>query len=127
MGKLTPKSEVPVPGSWGMESRTASQHLSGSMWARPGCQSVSHFHPLLQLSLAQQQPRALGPAPGLTGLPLPQSSTRRAGLCCTNCHTTTTTLWRRNADGEPVCNACGLYTKLHGVSGAGEWGKAEGC
>ncbi|XP_041112454.1 transcription factor GATA-5-like isoform X1 [Polyodon spathula] len=45
-----------------------------------------------------------------------QSSSRRAGLCCTNCHTTTTTLWRRNAEGEPVCNACGLYMKLHGVA-----------
>ncbi|XP_041112455.1 transcription factor GATA-5-like isoform X2 [Polyodon spathula] len=44
------------------------------------------------------------------------SSSRRAGLCCTNCHTTTTTLWRRNAEGEPVCNACGLYMKLHGVA-----------
>ncbi|KAJ6665762.1 hypothetical protein lerEdw1_002132 [Lerista edwardsae] len=43
------------------------------------------------------------------------SSSRRAGLCCTNCHTTNTTLWRRNAEGEPVCNACGLYMKLHGV------------
>ncbi|XP_054995938.1 transcription factor GATA-5 [Sorex araneus] len=43
------------------------------------------------------------------------SASRRAGLCCTNCHTTNTTLWRRNADGEPVCNACGLYMKLHGV------------
>uniref|UniRef100_A0A8V0ZPS1 GATA binding protein 5 n=1 Tax=Gallus gallus TaxID=9031 RepID=A0A8V0ZPS1_CHICK len=42
------------------------------------------------------------------------SSSRRAGLCCTNCHTTNTTLWRRNAEGEPVCNACGLYMKLHG-------------
>ncbi|KAG9347218.1 hypothetical protein JZ751_004785 [Albula glossodonta] len=39
----------------------------------------------------------------------------RVGLSCTNCHTTTTTLWRRNAEGEPVCNACGLYMKLHGV------------
>ena len=35
--------------------------------------------------------------------------------------TTTTTLWRRNVDGEPVCNACGLYMKLHGVS------RARGC
>ncbi|XP_041102084.1 GATA-binding factor 6-B-like [Polyodon spathula] len=43
------------------------------------------------------------------------SSSRRIGLSCANCHTSTTTLWRRNADGEPVCNACGLYTKLHGV------------
>ncbi|XP_061546861.1 transcription factor GATA-5 [Phycodurus eques] len=43
------------------------------------------------------------------------TTSRRAGLCCTNCHTSTTTLWRRNAEGEPVCNACGLYMKLHGV------------
>lgn len=27
-----------------------------------------------------------------------------------------TSLWRRNAHGEPVCNACGLYYKLHGVN-----------
>lgn len=46
---------------------------------------------------------------------LRQSASRRVGLSCTNCHTTTTTLWRRNAEGEPVCNACGLYMKLHGV------------
>lgn len=53
-----------------------------------------------------------------------QTTSRRAGLCCTNCHTSTTTLWRRNAEGEPVCNACGLYMKLHGVSrgeGRGSW------
>ncbi|XP_071231827.1 GATA-binding factor 6-B-like isoform X2 [Salvelinus alpinus] len=43
------------------------------------------------------------------------SSSRRIGLSCANCQTSTTTLWRRNAEGEPVCNACGLYTKLHGV------------
>jgi len=34
---------------------------------------------------------------------------------CTNCNTTVTTLWRRNPDGNPVCNACGLYQKLHGI------------
>lgn len=50
-----------------------------------------------------------------------KSSSRRAGLCCTNCHTTNTTLWRRNAEGEPVCNACGLYMKLHGVRAGVCW------
>jgi len=44
-----------------------------------------------------------------------QSSNRRIGLQCSNCLTQTTTLWRRNNDGETVCNACGLYYKLHGV------------
>ena len=43
------------------------------------------------------------------------SSTKREGTSCTNCATTTTTLWRRNTNGEPVCNACGLYHKLHNV------------
>ncbi|KAI7886030.1 hypothetical protein K492DRAFT_178757 [Lichtheimia hyalospora FSU 10163] len=36
-------------------------------------------------------------------------------ICCTNCETTNTPLWRRNAKGEPLCNACGLFLKLHGM------------
>lgn len=57
--------------------------------------------------------QALNGSPSLSSQ---QTTSRRAGLCCTNCQTTTTTLWRRNGEGEPVCNACGLYMKLHGVS-----------
>uniref|UniRef100_A0A8C4NG00 GATA binding protein 2 n=1 Tax=Eptatretus burgeri TaxID=7764 RepID=A0A8C4NG00_EPTBU len=44
------------------------------------------------------------------------SAARRAGTACANCQTTMTTLWRRNANGDPVCNACGLYFKLHNVN-----------
>ncbi|CAJ0954763.1 unnamed protein product [Ranitomeya imitator] len=44
------------------------------------------------------------------------SAARRAGTSCANCQTTTTTLWRRNANGDPVCNACGLYYKLHNIN-----------
>ncbi|XP_029049636.1 GATA-binding factor C-like isoform X2 [Osmia bicornis bicornis] len=44
------------------------------------------------------------------------SAARRAGTSCANCKTATTTLWRRNQAGEPVCNACGLYYKLHNVN-----------
>ncbi|CAL4115996.1 unnamed protein product, partial [Meganyctiphanes norvegica] len=43
------------------------------------------------------------------------SGNRRMGQTCTNCHTNTTSLWRRNAQGDPVCNACGLYFKLHNI------------
>ncbi|CAN6599904.1 hypothetical protein TRVA0_001S08042 [Trichomonascus vanleenenianus] len=34
---------------------------------------------------------------------------------CSNCHTKTTPLWRRSPEGLPLCNACGLFLKLHGV------------
>jgi hypothetical protein len=40
---------------------------------------------------------------------------KKTGIICSNCSTSTTTLWRRNGDGLPVCNACGLYYKLHKV------------
>ncbi|KAK3854304.1 hypothetical protein Pcinc_039205 [Petrolisthes cinctipes] len=45
----------------------------------------------------------------------PPQPPRRSGMTCSNCQTTNTTLWRRNNSGEPVCNACGLYFKLHGL------------
>ncbi|CAG9773728.1 unnamed protein product [Ceutorhynchus assimilis] len=42
-------------------------------------------------------------------------ASKRVDICCTNCRTQTTTIWRRNVRGEMVCNACGLYFKLHGI------------
>jgi len=43
------------------------------------------------------------------------TTSRREGTICSNCKTSNTTLWRRNNSGEPVCNACGLYYKLHSI------------
>ncbi|KAI9840334.1 MAG: putative electron transfer flavoprotein subunit [Sclerophora amabilis] len=34
---------------------------------------------------------------------------------CQNCATTITPLWRRDESGHTICNACGLYHKLHRV------------
>ncbi|XP_011147681.1 box A-binding factor isoform X3 [Harpegnathos saltator] len=56
------------------------------------------------------------PKPKQTITPVNITGVRRTGVQCANCKTSNTTLWRRNNSGEPVCNACGLYFKLHNMN-----------
>ncbi|CAG8482726.1 16910_t:CDS:2 [Dentiscutata erythropus] len=44
-----------------------------------------------------------------------QHQVNRQALICANCGTNTTPLWRRDESGNTICNACGLYFKLHNV------------
>lgn len=39
-----------------------------------------------------------------------------SALACNNCQTKVTPLWRRDHVGNPLCNACGLFLKLHGIN-----------
>lgn len=55
-------------------------------------------------------------APSRPGSPGPKNGDQNGvPTTCTNCFTQTTPLWRRNPEGHPLCNACGLFLKLHGV------------
>lgn len=54
-------------------------------------------------------------APSRPGSPRPGGESSGVPTTCTNCFTQTTPLWRRNPEGHPLCNACGLFLKLHGV------------
>ncbi|OLY79249.1 Transcription factor elt-1 [Smittium mucronatum] len=45
-----------------------------------------------------------------------ESSPPTPSLQCVNCFTKNTPLWRKDADGGSLCNACGLYFKLHKVN-----------
>ncbi|KAF9942337.1 putative electron transfer flavoprotein subunit [Mortierella alpina] len=59
--------------------------------------------------------KANGGQPCTTCAGVTQQQTGRQNLVCANCRTTTTPLWRRDSSGNTICNACGLYFKLHNV------------
>lgn len=61
----------------------------------------------------QQQATILPSPPNEPQSSLTEPTIIESGQECANCHQTQTPLWRKNERGEPVCNACGLYAKLH--------------
>lgn len=83
---------------------------------------TSHPHPhtttppaSIDDNLSRGQPSPISEVSPVTGAPAALSAAPRRLLQCTNCLTRTTPLWRKDDHGELLCNACGLFYKLHGV------------
>lgn len=55
--------------------------------------------------------------PGVKSLEKPKEETKdpTKPTECQNCHTVKTPLWRKDPSGNTLCNACGLFLKLHGT------------
>ena len=47
----------------------------------------------------------------------------RKGVC-TNCQTSSTSTWRKDSEGRPLCNACGLYFRIHKIHRPAEWARS---
>ncbi|KAI9260214.1 hypothetical protein BY458DRAFT_516522 [Sporodiniella umbellata] len=89
------------------DTNCQSKSLPASRAPSPSCQPpmspLSPFHP--------QHKKTTGC--GKRSPVHPSSPADGKAPICSNCHTTTTPLWRRSAEDELLCNACGLYLKLH--------------
>ncbi|KAG5643654.1 hypothetical protein DXG03_000534 [Asterophora parasitica] len=81
---------------------------------RPKSMRNTHGEGRAQVPPRQETVDVMGLSSPVPKLPPRSSSPVHRIAQCYNCHTTATPLWRKDDEGKTVCNACGLYYKLHG-------------
>ncbi|CAG5031851.1 unnamed protein product [Parnassius apollo] len=123
-----PNGAVSPNGEWSSSVRTSNTGMAGGTArrkqsfparAQPACDPppAPWPHPASENQEGTEGACvAGGGAAGAGGGAGARGGSARVELACSNCGTHTTTIWRRDARGEMVCNACGLYYKLHGVA-----------
>lgn len=107
-GSLGQSNHVPIPAA--QLTRSGSQvSLSGSVG------SVGRRNSSVSAAGGISKARSLSRSASTTDAAgKSRRNNNNEKLQCTNCSTKNTPLWRRNSEGQPLCNACGLFLKLHG-------------
>ncbi|GBB90502.1 hypothetical protein RclHR1_01750001 [Rhizophagus clarus] len=93
-----------LPASRKNTASSTSSEVSVQQQVQPQSQPQHQHQPQVQPQ-PQHQPQQVV----TTVVP----AATEAPIRCVNCAQTQTPLWRKNEKGQPICNACGLYAKLH--------------